>query len=271
MLNVVSGVKWALILTMLLLKTTGWAQDFEVAPITLNFAVEPGEMESQIITVRNHGNKPESFVLALGDTKKNSRGKSIKVAPGTTARSCADWITLNPSFFELAPSEAKEIEVLMQVPPSGESSRWGVIYVKIAREQSALEVDKIVAAGITVSPRIVVNVYQSPASNAKYFAKISKLVEVSNPQDSLRVFNVEIENTGDKRIDCKLYLVASNLETASESKTSPVRITMLPEEIRVVELKLPANLSPGPYSLAAILDYGHRTNLEAVQLQINIK
>lgn len=271
MLKVNSGVKWALILTIVLLKTTVWAQDFEVAPISLNFAVEPGEMESQIVTVRNHGNKPESFVLSLGDMQKNSSGKSVKVAPGTTTRSCADWITLNPSFFELAPNEGKEVEVLMQVPPNGLSSRWGVIYVKTAKEQSALEVDKIVAAGITVSPRIVVNVYQSPGSNAKYFAKISKLVEISNPQDSLRVFNVEVQNTGDKRIDCKLYLVASNLETTAESKTSPVRITMLPDETRIVELKLPANLSPGPYSLAAILDYGHRTNLEAVQMQIDIK
>ncbi|HIA11775.1 MAG TPA: hypothetical protein EYN69_06840 [Flavobacteriales bacterium] len=266
MLKVFSGIKWAIIVTILLLKTTVLAQDFEVAPITLNFAVEPGDMESQIITVRNHGNKPQSFVLSLGDMQKNRDGKSVKVAPGSTKRSCANWITLNPSYFELAPNEAKEIEVLMQVPPSGESSRWGVIYVKTAREQSALEVDKIVAAGITVSPRIVVNVYQSPGSNAKYFAKISKLVEISKPQDSLRVFNVEIENTGDNRIDCKLYLVASNLETASESKTNPVRITMLPEEIRTVELKLPADLLPGPYSVAAILDYGHRTNLEAVQM-----
>ena len=166
MLKVFSGIKWALIVTILLLKTTVLAQDFEVAPITLNFAVEPGDMESQIITVRNHG---------------------------------------------------------------------------------------------------------SPGSNAKYFAKISKLVEISKPQDSLRVFNVEKENTGDNRIDCKLYLVASNLETASESKTNPVQITMLPEEIRTVELKLPADLLPGPYSLAAILDYGHRTNLEAVQMQIDIK
>ena len=171
----------------------------------------------------------------------------------------------------MAPNDAKEVEVLMQVPPNGNTSRWGVIYVRTAREQSALEVDKIVAAGITVSPRIVVNIYQSPGSNANYVAKISNIIETSKPLDSVRVFNVEIENTGDNKIDCKLYLVASNLETTAENKTSPVRITLLPEEKRIVELTLPTDLSPGPYSLAAILDYGHRTNLEAVQMQIDIK
>ena len=268
--NTLTVICFSLLITFLI-KTSLFAQDFEVAPVRMDFAVEPGDMESKTITIRNHSNKTQSFVLTLGDIAKDAEGKSLKLPPGTTSRSCANWITVNPSFFELNPNEVMEVEALMQVPASGYSSRWAVIYVKVTREQAASSVDKALATGIIVTPRIAIYVYQSPASNKKYKSVLSNFTEITNSEDSLRTFSVQVDNIGDKRLDSKIYLVISNLETAKERKLEPVKVHLYPDDFRVIELTLPPDIEPGKYSLAAILDYGHRTSLEAVQLQIEIK
>ncbi len=43
------------------------AQDFEVAPVRVNFNATPGETQSRTITVKNHGNRRETFTLRLSD------------------------------------------------------------------------------------------------------------------------------------------------------------------------------------------------------------
>ncbi|MFH1321428.1 MAG: hypothetical protein ABII90_12360 [Bacteroidota bacterium] len=247
-----------------------FAQDFEVAPVQLNFAVEPGGLESKTITVMNHSNKSQTFVLTLGDVARGNIDKSKPVPAGSSKRSCADWITMNPSFFELNPNGTIDIEVLMQVPSDGYSTRWARIYVRATQEQTPRAADKVVASGIIISPRIGINVIQSPKSNTKYKAIVSNFKEVTTAQDTVRTFTVSVDNIGDKILNCKTYLVISNLETAKERKLNPINVNVYPDESRAVTLKLPQDLEPGTYSLAAIVDYGHRTNLEAVQLQIEV-
>jgi hypothetical protein len=46
---------------------------------------------------------------------------------------------------------------------------------------------------------------------------------------------------------------------------------MYPKSSRKVELELPNTLPKGTYSLAAILDYGSKTNLEGTQIMINVE
>ena len=43
------------------------SQDFEVIPVDLQFEVEPGNSESQKITIINHAAKETSFTLELFD------------------------------------------------------------------------------------------------------------------------------------------------------------------------------------------------------------
>lgn len=93
----------------------GVAQDFEVAPVRLNFAVEPGGIGTKTVTVRNHGNKKQAFILTMGDVMKDSLGQRKTLPAGTAKRSCANWITINPSLLELNPNEAGDVEVVMRV------------------------------------------------------------------------------------------------------------------------------------------------------------
>ena len=247
------------------------AQDFEVAPARLSFSVEPGGIGTKLITVRNHSNKRQAFILNLGDMVRDSLGKGKSLPAGTTKRSCADWITINPSLLELNPNETGDAEVMLRVPSDGYSTRWAMIYVKATQERTSVSADKVVATGILITPRIAISVFQSPRSNTKYKAMVHGLREVTTAQDSVRTFGINVENIGDKILECKIYLIVSNLETAKERKAKPVKVKLFPDESRIVTLTLPSGLAKGNYSLAAILDYGHRSNLEAMQMQIKVE
>ncbi len=256
---------------LLFLSTCLFAQDFEVSPVLMSFNADPGEIQKKEINLINHSGKPQKYSLKLADYVMDKDGNKKNIPLGTSKRSCADWITLNPSFVELNPNQAATIEALMTVPKDGYSAKWCMIYVEVAKEQSPFEADKSLATGVLLVPRIVILVKQSPKSNNNYKATISNLKELTKPGDKERNFEVTVSNIGENIIDAHVSLALANMETATEEKFNPVKATVYPDASRTIKLILPANLKKGKYALAAILDYGHRQPLGGTQLMLEVK
>lgn len=259
------------ILFLSLFVTGLFAQDFEVSPVLMSFNANPGEIQTKQISLINHSGKPQRYVLKVSDYEIDKDGNKKPVAAGTTKRSCADWITLNPSLLELNPNQSATIDALMTVPKDGFSSKWCMIMVEVAKEQNAFEADKTLATGVLIVPRIVILVKQSPKSNNSYKASISGLKETTKPGDKNRTFEVLVTNLGDNVIDANVSLALADLQTAKEEKFNPVKVTVYPDGVRIVKLQLPAQLSKGKYALAAILDYGHRQPLGGTQMMLEVK
>jgi hypothetical protein len=247
------------------------AQDFEVSPVVLDFQTEPGNSETRKVLLLNHSNKRQAFEFKLFDYVVDTAGKKINKPAGTTKRSCAEWISINPSFVEMNPNERIEVEVLMSVPKNEYSTRWGAIAVQATQEKKGFEVDKVLATGIVITPRIIIAVSQSPKSNSNYRAVIDNFREVTAVKDSLRTFKAEVANLGDKVVKGKVFLTLADITTAEEQNFEPTMISVLPDNKTTVTLKLPAGIKKGKYALAAILDYGHNTPLEGVQTMIDIQ
>jgi hypothetical protein len=256
--------------------SVSFAQDFEVAPAKLNYDCEPGQIQTKTITIRNHANQKQQFTLVVADMKLDSI-KTPNTPKGTaseqskTAKSCKDWLTVNPSFFDLNPNDKIEVKVIMQVPAGESSTRGALIQISPTEEQTALGADKQMKPAIKVRPRIAVKVVQSPRSNTNYKGSITNLKEITQAKDTARSFQVKVMNTGDKMLDARIYLVLSNLETAKEIKDKPQKISLFPGVSQMITLHFPKNVPSGKYSLAAILDYGNNSSLEAVQMNIEVK
>lgn len=247
------------------------AQDFEVAPVKLEFTTEPGENQVKTITVKNHSNKKESFIIVLGDFLPTTSGNHNYMAPNSTKRSCANWLNINPSFFELNPNDEMPVQISMMVPNDQFSAAWCMLYLQTTLEQTTWNSDKNLGAGVTVTGRIGVLIYQSPKSNTNHSQKISNLTEITKIGDKNRVFSAIIENLGDKITKSKVYLVASNIKTAEEKQFPAIEIETFPKMSRTIELVLPNEIKAGTYSLAAILDYGAKYPLEGTQIIIDVK
>ncbi|MCB0431397.1 MAG: hypothetical protein H6585_10460 [Flavobacteriales bacterium] len=250
---------------------SAFAQDFEVSPVVINFEVEPGGIATQKVLIRNHANTAQHFEFKLGDYEVDEHGSKKRLPPGTSPKSCSDWISVNPSFLELKPNEETEVNVIMAVPKSGTDTRWGIIYVQAATERTSLDVDKNVAAGVLLKPRIAVFVSQSPKSNTNWNGKLERLHEVPNARTpTLRTFEVQVNNTGDKMLEARVYLVLADVNTGEEKKYPETKKTMVPGSKSVFKLSIPKeDIKAGKkYALAAVMDYGHRSALEAVQIMI---
>jgi hypothetical protein len=246
-------------------------QELEVSPGTLYFTANPGSSQTRQISVRNRGNAEQSFIFNLGDWLTDESGDAKYFSPGTTPRSCADWITISPSLVTLQPNESASINVTMLVPNDNPSTKWAVLYVQSAAEQTGpAAIDKGVSLGVQLAVRIAVTIYQSPVSNTLYKGTIEGLAEKIG-ENNARTYQTQVINLGDKILNCKVYFIISNLETAEEITSTPFEFSLLPESNKRLEYTLDQPLAKGKYSVAAILDYGFNEELEGVQLEIEVK
>jgi hypothetical protein len=256
----------------LLITSNMFSQDFEVAPVTINFNAEPGQNQSIPVSITNHSNKKTIFTVSLSDFVINKAGERIQMLPATTENSLVNWISINPPLLEINPNETKQFLASIQAPVGDYSSKWAYIVIRTATEQTSLLADKNIQTGLNISGQILVRTIQSPRSNINYKIKIHSLQEIASiTESSVRKFNVTIDNIGDKIANCRIFLLASNLADAKETVVYETKIESYPNTQQILTLQMPATLPAGKYSLAAIADYGNRNNLEGTQILIEVK
>lgn len=246
------------------------AQDFEVAPVQLYFNAEPGESQVKIITIKNHSSEKTSFIMNVSDFEISSNGVKEYKPANSTKKSIANWMSISPSFFDLDPNAERQVSISVQPPTDDDGSRWGAIFVRSAKEKTSFEAGKDLSAGVTVSSRIAVQVYQTAKSNKDIQAKIDQLREIDSEDSTQRWFSAIVTNLSDVIVHCKVFLIASNMQTAHETQFLPVQFDAYPKNSQKIILKLPKTLEKGTYALGAILDYGNTANLEGSQMVIQV-
>ncbi len=264
-------VRFYVVNIIFLMTSSVFGQDFEVAPVLVSFDANPGEIQNQTLFVRNHTNERQKFILNLTDYLLNENGTKQSVESGSTLRTLAEWLTINPAFVELNPNESAEVQLILTVPRNGFSTRWGMIPIEVAREQVTATADKQLATGVVLIPRIVVLVKQSPRSNQNYKGTVSGLKEVTEDGDEFKSFEAIITNEGDKVLDAKVFLALANLNTMEEQQMNPTNVTVYPDQSRKVVLTLNNKPGPGKFALAFLMDYGHRSNIEGSQILMEVE
>ena len=244
-------------------------QDFEVAPVILDFDANPGEIQEKSIHIKNYGNKIQSFQASLFDFKVEE-GKRIKEKLGSNRRSLESLLTITPSLFKLNPNEDIYINVIVTVPKDNFSTHWGYIDVGPVREKKDYELDKQnISTGVNIVPKIEVIVKQSPKANVNYHSIIEDFSEVPSTIDSLRVFRTHIKNDGDKILRPDVHLEYGVYETAELIKLAGVEKTIYPGESVEFDLEINKNLITLKGQVALILDYGHNSKVEGSVVEID--
>lgn len=247
------------------------AQDFEVAPVRINFSGTPGETMTRNVSIKNHGNRVETISIRPRDFLVYRQGNMEVLPAESTKNSIAKWVNVNPSFVVLEPNQEMSVQVNMQAPQDDYTAKWGILSFESTAEQTAFSADQTVRAGVMLSARIDIFLNFNPVGGAPDRVNISNLREITTDQDQERKFAVNLDNLGDKITACRLYLIASDLSTGEEKRFPTVNITTYPQSSRTVELILPNQLKKGQYALAAILDHSGSTSLKGTQLIINVE
>jgi len=248
---------------------TSICQDFEVAPVILDFDANPGEIQEKTIHVKNYGNKLQSYSATLSDFEVNA-GERIKLKVGSSIRSLEEYINITPNFFKLNPNEDIYLNVVVTVPKDVASTHWGFITIGPVNEKENYVLDKqVLTTGIKIVPKIEVIVMQSPKTNVAFHGIIEDFIEVPSTVDSLRVFRTHVRNDGDKIIVADVHLEFGIYETAQLIKLKGTKKTIYPGESIEFDLKINKNMITSKGQVALILDYGHNSKLEGSVIEVD--
>lgn len=274
-------------LTFILLSIVVLSQSASVSPSRLYYDVLPGEYKSQKLLVTNNSTTTETFQISFADFGSPGKEGKTRIDSSGSKHGCAKWLTASPSFFELAPGESKNVEILMQVPniPEANSVRWAVASVKLARENKGVEKDAETKTAMQILQtfQFVIHIFQTPPTVTYKSAKINsfekEIVELdktdSTQTDSAQsntkaVLKMEVENTGDAIINCAPYIDLINLNDGSERRVMQRGFTILPGGIRNIYFSLPQDLPKGKYSVLGIVDFGSDEELAGIEITIDL-
>lgn len=251
------------------------AQSVAVSPSRLYYKVDVGDYQNQVVRITNNSDKAESFTISFGDFEApGSAGKSELLPAGTSKHGCSQWLSADPSFFTLEPGKTQEARILLQVPNSPEANavKWATAMIKIAKEknQEALE-NQGHGMGILQTFQFVVHIFQTPPSITYKKAEITNFQELSLAGDPAKQLVLSVKNIGDAILDCAAYVDITSLTTGNEERIKPFAFTVLPGGARDVKFLLPNTLKPGKYSLLGVVDYGSDAEIEAAEIEIEIK
>ena len=242
------------------------SQDFEVAPVKMNFKVDPEESQTKILSVKNHSNFKTSFIITFADFIIDKNGLKQVIKRNSSKTSCTEWITPEKTFFDINPNEQVQIKISMQPPVDDYTTRWALMYIQTVTEKTSFDVDEGIGAGVRLNGRIAVEVYRDPLIPLAPKLIIKDLREVSDADSTHRYFKADVINTGKNIAKCKVSFIASDLNTAEEIEFNPIFFNSYPGFLREVKFKLPNTIPSGKYSLAALLDYGKDITIEGTRL-----
>ena len=244
-----------------------FAQDFEVSPVKMYFTVDPGESQSEVLSITNHSNFKTPFTITFEDFVVDINGNKQSMKRNSSKSSCTEWITPEKTFFDINPNEQIPIKITMQAPEDDYTARWAVMYIQTARVQTGFDADKELSASVSLTGRIAVQIYRLPVTNYETKMNIKHLQEVDDSESKDRIFTAFVENTGAAITKCKVIFIASDLNSGEEFEFDPILIESFPGYPREVKFTLPETLPSGKYSLVALLDYGIKTTIKGTRLK----
>ncbi len=252
------------------------AQNVSISPSRLYYKTSIGEYKVQVVTITNNSTNNQSFAVSFGDFEPSGvQGKSQLMKSGESPNSCSQWLSADPSFFQLEAGKTQKINVLLQVPSSPEANKvkWASMQVKLAKEKGGSEMsdNNSIGMGITESFQFVVHIFQSPPSVTYKSASIESFKEITSDTDSARVVMLRVNNSGEAILDCVSYLEFTNVGSGVEQRQKPIAYTLLPGTARELKFALSETLPEGKYSVLGVVDYGSRENVQAAETELEIK
>jgi len=264
------------LILMILMMSHARAQSVAVSPSRLYYKVNVGDYKNQVLRVTNNSDKAQSFTVTFGDFEApGSEGKSEFMPAGTSEHGCSQWLSADPPFFTLEGGQTQEVRILLQVPntPEANTVRWATAIIKLQKEKddASQKTADGVGLGILQTFQFVVHIFQTPPSVTYKKAEITSFGEVTTPNDTARRVAIHTKNIGDAIIDCAAYVDITSLTTGDEQRIKPVAFTILPGGSRDIRFSLPKNLKPGKYSLLGVVDYGSDEEVQAAEMEIEVK
>jgi len=111
-----TAVAVAALIVMVAVGEAWAALSVSVTPPMLDLSVPPGGKKTFTLQVGNLGDMAIRVTPRVMDLSLSATGAALPGEPGSSARSCAKWVSLDLSAFSLDPGESRGREMVLSVP-----------------------------------------------------------------------------------------------------------------------------------------------------------
>lgn len=224
-----------------------------------------GESRNGVIEIKNISKTEQSVQIYQKDYWYSHTGESKHDEPGTTERSNAKWLNINPTFLTLKPEETALVNYEMKIPSvdSLKGTYWSVIMVEgikppdTSKVKTGIKINTVVRYAV----QIITNIGDTGERNMQFLNfELTK-------EDTITVLQVAFQNIGERILKPELGIEVFNLDGDSQGVIKADRRKIYPGTSAVVELDL-SKLAVGLYSGVLIADcdedyaFGTNMNLE---------
>lgn len=259
-----------LLTTIIKAQTEEKQRGIAVRPVTLDFTVSPGNMETNRVLITNGLEVKKQFIVYVADWRRDTIGSHVYSEPGNDPRSCASWIDLDKTFFELEPGQTEELTVKLTNPADSlkvNQMRWCMLFVETTQEKEVKDTSGFTTT-IASRFRVGIHIYQTPKGITEKEIRLLTLEPLDRETNKYRI---TCENTGATQLHCTSYLELASLNDGSRTRIPAIEFPIFPEQKRFLDFEIPASMTKGKYTLTGIIDAGEDVPLEAAQLTIEIK
>lgn len=231
---------------------------FVVSPMELHLQATPGGNESATVTVRNTGHRPLILKLYPSDSRFGPDGGEEEVPLGTLERSCAPWLTLDAEVLELAPGEARAVELRFGIPEESRGSYWTKLYIEEMSQPEPMR--REVARRryqVFIKQRMGVRVFADLPGTARNEALVEKVSTRTEERGSS--YAVRVANPGKTLLRCqgRVEIRDARGEAVETIKLgSNGEFLVFPGGARELTASGGGRLAPGTYTALAVVDFG---------------
>lgn len=250
---------------------SSYAQDISVSPSVITLSGNPGETISETLTITNSGKTPYEFLVNVKDWKREVSGNKVYADAGTLPNSNSAWIRVVENSFVIKPGERKLVTIYMEVPAEGVghvASNSIVFLTQTNPQESATNESAI---GIKIAYEFGVQLFYNPPTARKGEIEYEQLTFISAQDEKAAKAQLQYRNEGDVNKTGTIRVELTNKESGEEFKLQPVPFAIMPHDVQIIQVELPANVTKGNYLLVSLLDAGGGYNLKVAEKDIYVE
>ena len=253
------------------LRSTLFAQDFEVAQVVLNYTATTENPQSINLYITNHDETPNTYKLNFSDEYFGQDGERKYIKAGSTVNSCYKWISLDNEEILVGPEQTGTITLtLTPNNPGANKTKWMTAFVSIKKDNNAdLYNSNSTETGIKLIPRIAVKIIQNFKEKSNVTFEILDSTIFFNKANNM--LSLKFKNTTEGEVKQFKYLYSSYSEVSNkEFQSSPITTTLYPNQIKTISYNL-NNFGRGAYECLFLIDPGVLGTSKAVRKRIIIE
>jgi len=221
-----------------------------ISQLGFDLNVPQGERKEFSLRVGSDEAGVTIFNVSLIDWNRNLKGENQWFEKNTLPRSCANWISISSTQFQLKKGEVKEINFVIDVPQDAKGTHWAAIYIKPSPVSPSQE-----GTAIQAYIEFKVKIHETPAGTEEKKGKVTgiELLEI-NPLK----MNIIFQNTGNVHLRPQGKIEITDTTGKTVKKILIPEFPILPGAGRLLEVKEEKSepLPPGQYLALGIIDYG---------------